>query len=489
MNFLENLQNLTSDVAILENYLSENFDKVYDHFEFQKHSDLIETKEDLRKYISLNISKLRQLDSTNSNNLSFLSLLLDVSERVGLSAQYKLIYDLLKNTHFDFGSRLKASSLYLIDVDNFNSHIERYDAFYHLLQQAYELEEDNNDKLLATVINYYSKIVIDFGQFYSEGVLQIKTKILSSIQNDENSFLRHEVIESVLGINIENFEKAYSEIHFLLDSYLGREIVLPTFNPNFLIEQESEYTNKLSLVNPNFYEIKNISVTAYNAIRDDSIFNSLQRGVKILTDEAQLFAYMYSFGNMHYEKLITAFNGLPREIFNKDVNLIDWGCGQAMASITYFDYLQDIGIERDIKYCTLIEPSEIALMRASAHVTKYYPDIKIQTINKTFNIIEQNDLITIPKTPNLHLFSNVIDMESFPFGKIFELIDSTFIGENYFICVSPFVDDIRTNRLNTFIKHFSNYPEFALLESIDNKKGQWKSNWSRVVRVFKCTID
>ena len=36
---------------------------------------------------------------------------------------------------------------------------------------------------------------------------------------------------------------------------------------------------------------------------------------------------------------------------------------------------------------------------------------------------------------------------------------------------------------------FSNYPEFALLESIDNKKGQWKSNWSRVVRVFKCTID
>src|SRR5690606_4492428 len=160
MNFLENLQNLTSDVTTLEDYLSENFDEVYDHFEFQKHNDLNKTKEDLRKYISLNVSKLRQLNSTSSNNLSLLALLLDITERVGLSAQFKLIYDILKNTNFDFGSRLNASSLYLTDVDNFNNHIERYDEFYSLLQQAYEFEEDNKDKILATVINYYSKVVI-----------------------------------------------------------------------------------------------------------------------------------------------------------------------------------------------------------------------------------------------------------------------------------------------------------------------------------------
>ncbi len=163
MNFIENLQNLTSDIKSLEAYLSENLDQVYDHFEFQKHSDLVQSKEDLRRYIALNIINLQLLEKSNANNLSFLAILLDATERVGLRVQYKQLYDLLENTNFDFGSRLKASSLYLIDVNDLKDHLERYDKFYSLLQQAYELEEDSKDKLLATVINYYSKIVIDLG--------------------------------------------------------------------------------------------------------------------------------------------------------------------------------------------------------------------------------------------------------------------------------------------------------------------------------------
>ncbi len=154
-----------------------------------------------------------------------------------------------------------------------------------------------------------------------------------------------------------------------------------------------------------------------------------------------------------------------------------------------FDYLQDIGIDKEVKYCTLIEPSEIALMRASAHVAKYYPNIKINTVNKVFNLIEKEELISIQRVPNLHLFSNVIDMDSFPFGYMFELINSKFKGVNYFVCVSPFIDDIRTNRLNIFFNHFSNHPEFTSFSSIDNKKGEWKNDWSRVIRVFKCVIE
>ena len=60
------LQNQTSNVTSLENYLAANFEKVYDFFELQKHSDLLKSKEELRRYVSLNWQVLNQLNKTNS---------------------------------------------------------------------------------------------------------------------------------------------------------------------------------------------------------------------------------------------------------------------------------------------------------------------------------------------------------------------------------------------------------------------------------------
>ncbi len=95
--------------------------------------------------------------------------------------------------------------------------------------------------------------------------------------------MHHDIIKSILSIDFIEFENAYYEIHDLLDNYLGRNIILPVFNSNFLIEQNSDYTGKLlELANPNFYEIKSLSVSAYNIIKNDSIYYSLQRGVKYL---------------------------------------------------------------------------------------------------------------------------------------------------------------------------------------------------------------
>ncbi len=75
---LQELQSKTTSSTELENYLSSNFEKVYDFFELQKHSDLLKSKEELRRYVSLNWQVLNQLIKTNTTNLSFLSLLLDV---------------------------------------------------------------------------------------------------------------------------------------------------------------------------------------------------------------------------------------------------------------------------------------------------------------------------------------------------------------------------------------------------------------------------
>ncbi len=119
-----------------------------------------------------------------------------------------------------------------------------------------------------------------------------------------------------------SFSDAYLSIHGLLDSFLGRDIVKPIYRKDFLLESGTEYCDLLAGVANNFKAVRQISVSKYQLIKSDSIFNSLGRGVAILTDENQLYAYMNSYGNMHYEKLNEAFKTLPKEFFEKETILL-----------------------------------------------------------------------------------------------------------------------------------------------------------------------
>jgi hypothetical protein len=237
-----------------------------------------------------------------------------------------------------------------------------------------------------------------------------------------------------------------------------------------------------------FKAVRQISVSKYQLIKSDSIFNSLGRGVAILTDENQLYAYMNSYGNMHYEKLNEAFKTLPKAFFEKEANIIDWGCGQAMASMAYFDFLNQIGTEQEIKNLTLIEPSEIALKRASLHIRNISPATDIHTINKDLDALENKDFIKNKTHTHIHLFSNILDIDDFSLTALLQLVESNFPGDNYFICVSPYINDTRTSRLDAFVKFFSKKKDFAKINTIDNRPGQWKGTWTRVVRVFKASL-
>jgi hypothetical protein len=159
-----------------------------------------------------------------------------------------------------------------------------------------------------------------------------------------------------------------------------------------------------------------------------------------------------------------------------------------MASMTYFDFLNNNGIEQEIKNISLIEPSEIALKRASLHIKKFNESTEIQTINKDLDSLVNRDFINKKSVCKLHLLSNILDINLFSLTDLLQLIDSNFSGTNYFICVSPYINDMRTSRLDAFVKHFSKKNNFEELKSIDNKSGEWKSNWTRVVRIFKVTL-
>ncbi|TAE60748.1 MAG: hypothetical protein EAZ89_01220, partial [Bacteroidetes bacterium] len=366
-----------------------------------------------------------------------------------------------------------------------DDYVNRYDAIYNHLQLSSETEEDNTDKVLMTMVNYYAQVIHDFGQFSAEKVLELKTKIEKSLSEFEFSFLHSKIIEDVLKVDFGNFSDAYANIHALLDSFLGRDVVKPVYKKDFLLETGTEYCELIAGVEPKFKELRQISVNKYQLIKSDATFHSLGRGVVILTDENQLYAYMNSYGNMHYEKLIEAFKKLPKALFATEIGMIDWGCGQAMASMAYFDFLSQIDTEQEIKNLTLIEPSEIALKRASLHIRHFSPTTDIHTINKDLDALVNEDFMKNKVQTHVHLFSNILDIEEFSLTALLQLVGSNFSGENYIICVSPYINDTRTSRLDAVVTYFSKKNGFEMINSIDNRWGQWKNNWTRVVRTFK----
>jgi hypothetical protein len=488
MIIVEDLQNASGDVATLQNYLSDNFEQVYDFFTHQKHFDLIASRDKLNRYIQLNRNVILQLNIGDKTNLAFISLLLDISEELGLLAPFRFLYGHLQGKEYNIGERLKAASLYLIGVRTADDYVNRYETIYDHLQHSSETEEDNTDRVLMTMVNYYAQVIHDFGEFNIGKVLELKAKIEKSLSDVEFSFLHNKLIEEVLSIDFASFSNAYLSIHALLDSFLGRDIVKPIYRKDFLLESGTEYCDLLAGVANSFKAVRQISVSKYQLIKSDAIFNSLGRGVAILTDENQLYAYMNSYGNMHYEKLIEAFKTLPKAFFNKETNIIDWGCGQAMASMAYFDYLNQIGTEQKIKNLILIEPSQIALKRASLHIRNFSPATDIHTINKDLDSLANEDFIKNKTNTHIHLFSNILDIDEFSLTALLQLVESNFPDDNYFICVSPYINDTRTSRLDAFVKFFSKKKGFTKINSIDNRTGQWRGNWTRVVRVFKVSL-
>lgn len=174
-------------------------------------------------------------------------------------------------------------------------------------------------------------------------------------------------------------------------------------------------------------------------------------------------------------------------VFRGALNLIDWACGQGIGTMSYLNFKKDKKYNDNINNICLIEPSLVALRRASLHVKKC--SNKIVTINKDIDSLSDNDFDNFKFSTYFHVFSNIIDIDFFSIDSLLKLISKSFKGTNYFIIASPYIDITRTSRINSFVDSFRGNKEFVEFISIDNKKGYWSgTNWSRVIRVFKTDI-
>lgn len=254
-----------------------------------------------------------------------------------------------------------------------------------------------------------------------------------------------------------------------------------------MVISKSEYETRLALCAKKFSEVRLLSHTMVEeSIKDcDTVFSTLGRGIRVLTREEQLLVYMRAYGQMHEAKLKSALERIPFDELCGNINVVDWGCGQAIATMVLLEFLQSNYPKIHIENVLLIEPSTVALERAKLHIRHFDASTKIGFINKGFDAITPYELQITTELPIVHLFSNILDYEGFELSHLESLVDSILCPLNYVVCSSPLINETKTARLYSFEQYFEENTGYMHLYDVQNTAGTWQRMWTRVLRVFK----
>mgnify|MGYP000013104817 FL=1 len=464
--------------------------------------------EDLKQeigFIELFILKKRQIlrslsyDKTYAR--SFLLILLDLCTRFNLLAATSTVHQIMIQHNIPCNKRMSAALAYIDPKPSSNDeYINRFTSICDLLESAIQEEEDSSTNSIATFLNYLGTVVQDTNDIY---IKRIKEQIQSASSSATYQFINHPAIIAAIQIDTSDQERASVQIQTIVDDLLGN--VHSDLKSNYkdtpsLIEDTTDYAEEIRCIGPHYKRIRKVSVDKSNGEAKTN------RGVAILENEAELYEYMKRFGNMHKAKLDSALQSPFPQKWDQPINLYDWGCGQGIASMVFLEKYQTANINR----VTLIEPSEIAISRAALHVSVYRPEVEIRTVCKKLDDLDPTDFNSSGADTHIHMFANILDIDDYSPSHLLELMDKAFPGVNYFVCTSPYIDDIKAERLNSFMRYFqNNYDSFVEISRATNQKipgaifwscnNMYKGNpcdthndnalfcmnrWSRITRVF-----
>ncbi len=240
-----------------------------------------------------------------------------------------------------------------------------------------------------------------------------------------------------------------------------------------------QYINEItSLSKPSFQQIRKIAKTSLSHLdrnKRDELWRNLNQGVELLNSHELMCQYIFSYGNMHEAKINTALSSVqtPKDVFGNSISIVDWGCGQGLATVCYFDFINKHGIANNTEKVILIEPSEQALERAKLHTNLYLKDgNKIKTVNKFLDDVEKSDIETNASI-TLHFFSNILDVPQIDLKKLAKLVGENANGEHYFFCVSPLIEG-RSHRLDAFYNYFNIVNSPTVFSNIEESENQLK---------------
>lgn len=196
-------------------------------------------------------------------------------------------------------------------------------------------------------------------------------------------------------------------------------------------------------------------------------------GVNPLQTEHELCAYMVAYGEMHWAKCRAAFQNFPFQSLNANFEIIDWGCGQGVASVTIIEMLREREKLNLLRKITLIEPSKAALNRAFANVDKATNyNTTVLTLHKYLpykNVDTEIQSIAYEYPIVIHLFSNILDIQTINLEYLAKIVGS--IGpKHYIMCMGP--KNSGSYRIDQFCSIFN---VSDLISNIDNSKYRYTS--------------
>lgn len=487
MSIFQSLLNNADDSVSLDTYIQKNYAQIEAFCSTRVDSQQIEL-DNFEQFVLYKTGVIENLDYTKSYNRGFVYYLMDYCERFCSESAIVQLYRIIQNNKLNIGSRLEAAMLYLYNVPSNELYVDRFNDICIKLQTAINEEDDDDKKAIASFLNYYSHVVYNTSEQFSSGLF---LKYTNAIEADSFPFLKNDIIKECLALDFHKPKELYGIVQKKIDEILGRNErfdIQHNRENDYLIESDTDYARILKNTPRTFQDIRNIAVQQINRVENkDDIFYSLGRGVNKLEEEAQLFSYLSSYGNMHEAKILSALQKMPLDELNgRNIEIIDWACGQGLASIVFIEFIDNHYININSRNIVLIEPSEIALKRAALHVRHFNGQCPVKTVLKDIDSITKEDLNCDDNSIKIHLFSNILDVDGYSMEHLISIIEQTQKGINYFVCVSPYITDAKTARIDKFVQHFANhYNSFHTYWEIDNQKGEWENGWARVIRLFR----
>ena len=246
------------------------------------------------------------------------------------------------------------------------------------------------------------------------------------------------------------------------------------------------YETKIrALPKPTFDAIRKVAadeLSHLSRLERDKLWSELQRGTALLQTHEHMCQYLFSFGNMHQAKLNDAFSKLPSTAYQQDIEIIDWGCGQALGTINLIELLDSVHLTGNIKKITLIEPAGVALERGLLHVNAILDD-SVEVVGKAdyFENIGAEEIASKAGRTIVHIFSNILDVAQIDLKHLANLIDDAVVSDNYLVCVGPL--NPTNQRIDAFLRYFDD----ELIQKIyeyENSNFREKG-WTYKGRIYK----
>lgn len=207
----------------------------------------------------------------------------------------------------------------------------------------------------------------------------------------------------------------------------------------------------MSDLNQNFMSLVSEAASRLSESDRRSAWLRSGHGVAIYTHESQLDEYLFLYGEMHIAKMRRFLPAVPFGEIGGRVALVDWGCGQGLASACALDGMRGMRSSPTVEAVRLIEISDVARVRAERVVGQYGEVRDLKAYPWDLEALAGSGLDLPTGVPVVHLFSNILDVEAIDLKRLAEVFLKLTAGHvSYVLSVSPKTPLKRASRLKAF---------------------------------------